>query len=175
MAGGHSPPEVERKRAAKALARFMSLHPHNTARKTGVVVRRSRRYTAHRIGGPKACRLPASAWTLCGIREPTTNTVHLNKKSRDDSRLSRPDSLRHELSEQHWAYDKCIPDKGHANVRAQVCDDAVRNHSLQRAGAGARDDFACALLQQLKELVGGRMDRKGCGPASCRERAVPRG
>src|ERR1017187_7460091 len=44
-------PEVERKRAAKALARFMSLHPHNTAQKTEVIIEHFRKYTAHRIGG----------------------------------------------------------------------------------------------------------------------------
>jgi type I restriction enzyme R subunit len=44
-------PEVERKRAAKALARFMSLHPHNIAQKTEVIIEHFRKYTAHRIGG----------------------------------------------------------------------------------------------------------------------------
>jgi type I restriction enzyme R subunit len=44
-------PEVERKRAAKALARFMSLHPHNIAQKTEVMIEHYRRYTAHKIGG----------------------------------------------------------------------------------------------------------------------------
>jgi type I restriction enzyme R subunit len=44
-------PEVERKRAAKALARFMSLHPHNIAQKTEVIIEHFRKYTAHKIGG----------------------------------------------------------------------------------------------------------------------------
>jgi type I restriction enzyme R subunit len=44
-------PEVERKRAAKTLARFMSLHPHNISQKTEVIIEHFRKYTAHKIGG----------------------------------------------------------------------------------------------------------------------------
>src|ERR1035441_2013657 len=44
-------PEVERKRAAKSLARFLSLHPHNIAQKTEVIIEHFRKYTAHKIGG----------------------------------------------------------------------------------------------------------------------------
>ena len=44
-------PEVEKKGAAKALARFMSLHPHNIAQKTEVIIEHFRKYTAHKIGG----------------------------------------------------------------------------------------------------------------------------
>jgi type I restriction enzyme R subunit len=44
-------PEVERKRAAKALARFLSLHPHNIAQKTEVIIEHFRKFTAHKIGG----------------------------------------------------------------------------------------------------------------------------
>ncbi|MEP7217900.1 MAG: type I restriction endonuclease [Bacteroidota bacterium] len=44
-------PEVERKKAGKALARFMSLHPHNIAQKTEVMVEHFRSKTRHRIGG----------------------------------------------------------------------------------------------------------------------------
>jgi len=44
-------PEVEKKQAAKALARFMSLHPHNVAQKTEVMVEHFRAHTRHKIGG----------------------------------------------------------------------------------------------------------------------------
>lgn len=44
-------PQVERKKAAKALARFMSLHPHNIAQKTEVMVEHFRASTRHKIGG----------------------------------------------------------------------------------------------------------------------------
>jgi type I restriction enzyme R subunit len=44
-------PNVERKKAAKALARFMKLHPHNIAQKTEVMVEHFNSVTRHKIGG----------------------------------------------------------------------------------------------------------------------------
>ena len=42
---------VERKKAAKALARFLRLHPHNIAQKTEVMVEHFNAVTRHKIGG----------------------------------------------------------------------------------------------------------------------------
>lgn len=44
-------PSVERKKAAKALARFMRLHPHNIGQKTEVMVEHFQHFTRHKIGG----------------------------------------------------------------------------------------------------------------------------
>ncbi len=44
-------PNVERKKAAQALARFLKLHPHNIAQKTEVMIEHFHAVTAHRIGG----------------------------------------------------------------------------------------------------------------------------
>ena len=44
-------PNVERKKAALALARFMKLHPHNIAQKTEVIVEHFQTVTRHKIGG----------------------------------------------------------------------------------------------------------------------------
>ena len=44
-------PNVERKKAARALARFMRLHPHNIAQKTEVMVEHFQAVTRHKIGG----------------------------------------------------------------------------------------------------------------------------
>jgi type I restriction enzyme R subunit len=44
-------PQVKKKKAAKALARFMSFHPHNLAQKTEVMVEHFRTHTRHKIGG----------------------------------------------------------------------------------------------------------------------------
>lgn len=43
-------PNVERKQAAKVLARFMRLHPYNIAQKTEVMVEHFNAVTSHRIG-----------------------------------------------------------------------------------------------------------------------------
>ena len=42
---------VERKKAAKALARFLRLHPHNIAQKTEIMVEHFNAVTKHKIGG----------------------------------------------------------------------------------------------------------------------------
>ena len=44
-------PNVERKKAAKALARFMRLHPHNIAQKTEVMIEHFNSFTRHKIRG----------------------------------------------------------------------------------------------------------------------------
>jgi type I restriction enzyme R subunit len=44
-------PQVSKSKAAKALARFMSLHPHNIAQKTEVMLEHFRTFTRHKIGG----------------------------------------------------------------------------------------------------------------------------
>ena len=44
-------PNVERKKAASALARFVQLHPHNIAQKTEVMVEHFQAFTRHRIRG----------------------------------------------------------------------------------------------------------------------------
>lgn len=44
-------PNVERKKAAMALARFLKLHPHNIAQKTEVMVEHFHAVTRHKIGG----------------------------------------------------------------------------------------------------------------------------
>lgn len=44
-------PNVERKKAAKALARFLRLHPHNISQKTEIMVEHFQNFTRHKIGG----------------------------------------------------------------------------------------------------------------------------
>ena len=44
-------PDLPKKKAARALAKFMSLHPHNIEQKTEVIVEHFRRSVLHRLGG----------------------------------------------------------------------------------------------------------------------------
>lgn len=60
-------PKVDKHKAAKALARFMSLHPHNIAQKTEVMVEHFRHFTMHRIGG-KAKAMVVTASRLHAVR-----------------------------------------------------------------------------------------------------------
>lgn len=44
-------PNVERKKAARALSKFMHLHPHNIGQKTELMVEHFQHFTRHKIGG----------------------------------------------------------------------------------------------------------------------------
>jgi type I restriction enzyme, R subunit len=44
-------PNIPKKKGAVAVARFLSLHPHNLAQKTEVIVEHFRSHTRHKIGG----------------------------------------------------------------------------------------------------------------------------
>ncbi|MGD9159380.1 MAG: type I restriction endonuclease [Desulfobacteraceae bacterium] len=60
-------PQVDKRKAARALARFMSLHPHNIAQKTEVMVEHFRRFTMHKIGG-KAKAMVVTSSRLNAVR-----------------------------------------------------------------------------------------------------------
>ena len=55
-------PNLNKTKAAKAIGRFVSLHPHNLAQKTEVIVEHFRNITAKKIGGR------AKAMLVCGSR-----------------------------------------------------------------------------------------------------------
>ncbi|MBE9176710.1 type I restriction endonuclease subunit R [Synechocystis salina LEGE 06155] len=44
-------PELNRKKAAKAIARFVSLHPHDLCQKTEIIIEHFRQSVIHKIGG----------------------------------------------------------------------------------------------------------------------------
>jgi type I restriction enzyme R subunit len=60
-------PHVEKRKAARALARFMSLHPHNIAQKAEVMLEHFRTHTRHKIGG-KAKAMVVTSSRLHAVR-----------------------------------------------------------------------------------------------------------
>lgn len=44
-------PLVSQKQATKKLAQYVSLHPHNIAQKTEIIIEHYRNFTRHKIGG----------------------------------------------------------------------------------------------------------------------------
>src|SRR5690606_20232300 len=76
-------PEVNKKKAARALARFMSLHPHNLAQKTEVMVEHFRTFTRHKIGG-RAKAMVVTASRLHAVRYKQEFDRYIRKKGYDD-------------------------------------------------------------------------------------------
>lgn len=60
-------PQVDKKKAARALARFLSLHPHNIAQKAEVMVEHFYHFTRHKIGG-RAKAMVVTASRLHAVR-----------------------------------------------------------------------------------------------------------
>ena len=76
-------PEVDKKKAARALARFMSLHPHNISQKTEVMVEHFRRFTRHKIGG-KAKAMVVTSSRLHAVRYKQAFDQYLSEKGYGD-------------------------------------------------------------------------------------------
>ncbi len=72
-------PEVERKKAARALARFMKLHPHNIAQKTEVMIEHFNAVTRHKIGG-KAKAMVVTDSRLSAVRYKHSFDKYLREK-----------------------------------------------------------------------------------------------
>ena len=60
-------PELNKKKAASAIGRFVSLHPHNLAQKTEVIVEHYRQVVRHKIGG-KAKAMVVTGSRLHAVR-----------------------------------------------------------------------------------------------------------
>ena len=79
LQAGENDPHVERKQAAKALARFMRLHPYNIAQKTEVMVEHFNAATRHKLGG-KAKAMVVTGSRLEAVRYKLAFDAYLRAK-----------------------------------------------------------------------------------------------
>ncbi len=61
MKAAQDDPELPKKKAVRAVAKFMSLHPHNIEQKTEIMVEHFRRSVKHQIGGQAKAMLVTSS------------------------------------------------------------------------------------------------------------------
>lgn len=99
-------PNVERKKAAKALARFLRLHPHNIGQKTEVMVEHFQHFTRHKIGGH------AKAMVVTG---------------------SRLEAVRYKLEFDRYIQEKGYPIKSLVAFSGTVEDDKVAEKAYTEA------------------------------------------
>lgn len=76
-------PEVDKKKASLALARFMSLHPHNIAQKVEVIVEHFRTHTKHKLGG-RAKAMVVTRSRLHAVRYKLAIDTYLKEKKYSD-------------------------------------------------------------------------------------------
>ncbi|MHB8310173.1 type I restriction endonuclease subunit R [Metallibacterium sp.] len=100
-------PNVERKKAAQALARFMRLHPHNIGQKTEVMVEHFQHFTRHKIGGH------AKAMVVTG---------------------SRMEAVRYKLEFDRYILEKGYPIKSLVAFSGTVEDDKIPEKTYTEVG-----------------------------------------
>jgi type I restriction enzyme R subunit len=76
-------PNVPQREAAKALARFLSLHPHNLRQKVEVIVEHFRTYTRHKIGG-RAKAMVVTGSRLHAVRYKLEMDKYIREKGYSD-------------------------------------------------------------------------------------------
>ncbi|MBF0155344.1 MAG: type I restriction endonuclease subunit R, partial [Magnetococcales bacterium] len=100
-------PNVERKKAARALARFLKLHPHNIAQKTEVMVEHFHAASQHKIGGR------AKAMVVTG---------------------SRLEAVRYKQNFDRYIQQKGYPIKSLVAFSGTVIDDKIRDVTYTEEG-----------------------------------------
>ncbi|MEE4297342.1 MAG: DEAD/DEAH box helicase family protein [Wenzhouxiangella sp.] len=75
-------PNVERKKAARALSRYMRLHPHNIAQKTAVIVEHFQSFSRHKIGG-RAKAMVVTGSRMEAVRYKQSFDAYISKKGYD--------------------------------------------------------------------------------------------
>jgi type I restriction enzyme R subunit len=76
-------PQLDKRKAARALARFMSLHPHNIAQKTEVMVEHFHAFARHKIGG-RAKAMVVTASRLHAVRYKQAFDRYIAEKGYSD-------------------------------------------------------------------------------------------
>ena len=76
-------PEVDKRRARQAIARFASLHPHNLAQKTAVMVEHFRHHTRNKIGG-RAKAMVVTRSRLHAVRYKRAFDAYLRERGYTD-------------------------------------------------------------------------------------------
>lgn len=76
-------PHVNKKKATRAISRFVSLHPHNIAQKAEVMIEHFRQITRHKIGG-KAKAMVVTASRLHAVRYKQEFDRYIKEKNYND-------------------------------------------------------------------------------------------
>jgi len=82
---GSDDPEVEKRHASAAIAKFVSLHPHNLGQKAQIIVDHFRAHTAHKIGG-RAKAMVVTSSRLHAVRYKLAIDKYLAEKHISDVR-----------------------------------------------------------------------------------------
>lgn len=133
LKAGADDPHVERKSAAKALARFMRLHPYNVAQKTEVMVEHFQAVTRHRIG-EQAKAMVVTASRLAAVRYKQAFDAYIQVRGYDLKTL---------VAFSGEVADDAVPDVRYTEVGM---NGGLRERELPEAFAGS--DFRLLLVAE---------------------------
>ncbi|UZW12850.1 type I restriction endonuclease [Clostridium pasteurianum] len=114
-------PEVASKKASKAIGRFVSLHPHNIAQKTEIIIEHFRQVTRHKIGG-RAKAMVVTSSRLHAVRYKQAFDKYIKEKGYDDlkalvafSGTVDDNGVQHTEPEMNGFGEKELPEKFHTD------------------------------------------------------------
>ncbi|RBP52899.1 type I restriction endonuclease subunit R [Arenicella xantha] len=116
-------PNVERKKAARALSRYMRLHPHNISQKTEVMVEHFQNYSRHKIGG-RAKGMVVTGSRLEAVRYKQSFDKYIKKKGYEIKSL---------VAFSGSVIDDKIPDKTYTEVEM---NNGIREKDLPEEFSG---------------------------------------
>ncbi len=120
-------PNVERKKAARALARYMRLHPHNISQKTAVMVEHFHQFSRHKIGG-RAKAMVVTGSRLEAVRYKQSFDAYIAQKGYDIKSL---------VAFSGTVADDKLPDKSYTEpemnggIREKDLPEAFATHEYQ--------------------------------------------
>ena len=118
-------PEVDKKKASRALARFTSLHPYNISQKTEVMVEHFRQFTRHKIGG-RAKAMVVTSSRLHAVRYKEAFDRYISEKGYTDIKTL--------VSFSGTVIDPDIPEKEYTEVQMNK---GVKETELPKKFAGS--------------------------------------
>lgn len=117
-------PKVNKKKASRAIARFLSLHPYNLSQKTEIIIEHFRQVVAHKIGG-KAKAMVVTGSRLHAVRYYLEFKKYIKEHHYDDikplvafsGKVKDPDLPNVELTEvkMNGFSEKELPEKFETN------------------------------------------------------------
>ncbi|MHA4260492.1 DEAD/DEAH box helicase family protein [Bacillus cereus] len=110
-------PLVSQKQATKKLAQYVSLHPHNVAQKTEIIIEHYRNFTRQKIGG-RAKAMVVTASRLHAVRYKIAFDQYINKMGYEDlktvvafSGIVKDDAIPYSEQDMNGFSEKELPEK----------------------------------------------------------------
>lgn len=132
-------PQVDKRKAARALARFMSLHPVNIAQKTEVIIEHFRAHTMHKLGG-RAKAMVVTASRLHAVKYKLAFDKYIKDKGYQ--------GIRTLVAFSGTVVDPDVPDKEYTETGMNVGFDGKHIKERELPEKFANDEYQVLLVAE---------------------------